>query len=186
MTIEPDTLTATEARLLAMAYDRWPDLKDLDLHALVSIIRAEIEAVERFAGGPTESETFLHTGYRPVWIHLIRPAVAILGVEERWRSDDPVTMLTPADYRLVDGQRLLRVNAATWGQEVLVDYTAVVDQEVRDQVVLELVQLAVSFRAYGRQSETIGDYQLTTDAADHEARRTEILATISEGRAIFF
>ena len=189
--IEPATLTATEARLLGMAYDRYPALKDdVDLHALVSIIRAELEAVERHAGGLTDTETFIHKDQLPRWLVLLRPVVAITGITERWRFENAAVVLTAADYRLVDAQQLLRLSdgpnrAATWGQQVAVSYEAVVDQELRDQVVLELVQLDVSFRAHGRHSETIGDYSITTDGAGHEARRGEVLHQLSEGRAVF-
>jgi hypothetical protein len=178
-------------RLMDMAYDRFPKLEDFNRLALVRLIQAEADAVERHAGGPTAIETFVHAGRLPRIISVLRPIATITEIFERWTLADAEVELDASDYRLLDQWRLLRLTtginpAAAWGQQVVLSYSAVVDQALRDRIICELVQLDVNFRAHERSQEVIGDYSLATTDVNYAERRRELLAQLTEGKAVVF
>ena len=179
-------------RIMDLATDRFPELLDFNRLALVRLIQAEADAVERHAGPAAATETFLHQRQLPQIISLIRPIATITAITERRTLADIAVEVDPTDFRQIDPWRIMRLGdglnpAYAWGTEVVVSYEAEVDLMIRDKVIVELVHLAVNYRVTSRTQETIGDYSISTVDADHAARRAEILAQITEGRgsAIF-
>lgn len=87
------------------------------------------------------------------------------------------TVLSSDDYRIQHGGRtLVRLidgpnGAEFWAPQVEISYTPITDQAARDEALIKLVTLDLSYRG-GLKSERAGDYQFTlsTDpAADREA-----------------
>jgi hypothetical protein len=168
--------TADEDRVLALYQDRFgsPCARE--------IARAELEVVERFAGPEMAVETFVHaTGHAARVLAVTRPISAIGTVlERRTLDDDPAELVADADYWQLDGFRLCRV-AATWGAYVQIEYTAAVDAALRDRVTVELMKLSASFRTYERMQVGAA---INMTAVDHAARRQQLLAELTEGRAV--
>jgi hypothetical protein len=178
-------------RLQYLVLDRFPELADHNVLSLVRLIQAASDEVERYAGGPTATETFVHNGQLPRVLSVMRPIATIAEIFERWTLADAEVELDASDYRLLDQWRLLRLTtginpAAAWGQQVVLSYSAVVDQALRDRIICELVQLDVNFRAHERSQEVIGDYSLATTDVDYAERRRELLAQLTEGKAVVF
>jgi hypothetical protein len=177
-------------RLQYMVLDRFPELADHHILSLVQLIQAAADDVERHAGGPTATETFLHERRLPGIIALIRPIAGITSITERRTLADAAVALDATDYRQLDAWRILRLSdgvnpSSCLGQEVTISYDAAIDQAVRDRVICELVALSAKWSAHERSQEVIGDYSIAvTD--DHQARRAEILAQLTEGRALVF
>jgi len=156
---------------------------DLDNTTLQRIFDSAVAAVDRAAGkAGSEMQTFNAAGISE--IPLNRPASAITSVDERRsRSSDAVT-LAADDYRLIGDYVLFREAsgtnpASTWGAQVDVTYAPDVDQEIRDRVALDIIQVDVEFRA--QDSEAIGDVAMTQK--DYKARRRALLAQVREGRS---
>jgi hypothetical protein len=165
-----------------------------DENLLERILKAELEEIERVAGPDGAIvEVFTNTTWvaRTI-IHVVRPITVPSGSpvenpiavsEARVLGEAPVA-LGADDWLLVDKYRLLRLgsggNPAThWGQYVSVGYTPVVDRQLRNRVLLDLVQLQADFRTTA--SEHLGDFDITD--GNYEGKRREVLSQLAEDRA---
>lgn len=152
---------------------------DLDDTTLQLIVDAETEAVEREHGDTTEVETHLASGTKK--LILKRRPSSIDSITERHHLEDDAVTLSSNDYRQIGNRILYRLGDGDnpedhWGQEVVITYTVEVDANLRDRVILDLVQLAVEFR--GVESEEEGDY--SGDQSDYHDRREKLLRQIRE------
>ena len=156
---------------------------DLDDATLTTIIDAEIESLQREAGGPTETETQFASGLKK--IILKRKPASITSITERGTLTAAPVTLAANDwrqtglygiYRLADGTN----PAASWGAEVVIAYVPELDAALRDRAIFDLVQLAVEFRAF--DSEEAGDWKGTQK--DYDKRRKAVLAQVSEDRGL--
>lgn len=157
---------------------------DLPDETVQLIIDAETEAMERHAVGTTETELQDGRGLR--FLVLKRKAASITSItERRFYTSDTETVLNADDYRLLGGFKLFRLNTGTnpfndWGEETTIVYTPEVDTNLRDRVVLDLVQLSVEFNAY--QAEKAGDW--TGNQGDYKERRESVLNQLREPRRL--
>ena len=156
---------------------------DLDDATLQTIIDAEIEALQREAGGETETETQFASGLKKIVLH--RQPVSITSINERGTLTADAITLAANDWRQIGLYGLYRLTdgtnpAASWGAEVVIAYVPELDTALRDRVVFDLVQLAVEFRAF--DSEEVADWKGTQK--DFKQRREAILAQVSEGRGL--
>ena len=154
---------------------------DLDDATLRTIIDAEVEALEREAGGDTAVETKLASGLKQIILR--RKPDSINNITERFNADSDLVLLAQNDWRQVGLHTVRRLAdgdnpASGWGAEVVVSYVPEIDQALRDRVIFDLVQLAVEFRAF--DSEEAGDWK--GEQKDFDARRKAILAQLTEGR----
>lgn len=156
---------------------------DLDDATLQTVIDAEIESLQREAGGDTETETQFASGLKQ--IILKRKPKSITSITERGTITADIVALVANDWRQVGQYGIYRLAdgtnpAASWGAEVVITYVPELDETLRDRVIFDLVQLAVEFRAF--DSEEAGDWKGTQK--DYNKRRKAILAQVSEGRGL--
>ena len=152
------------------------------------VVRAEIEVVERHAGGLLATETFQHDGEQPGTISVLRPISTITSVSERRTATDPPVLLAADDYDILSPWRLGRLDtganpARWWGASVIVAYAPVVDQDLRDRVIVDLAVLSATYQHFDRRQ--LGD-NISIVAPDYAVRRRELLEQITEGRALIF
>jgi len=157
---------------------------DLDDATLQTIIDAEIESLEREVGGASAVQTTQVSGLRMFVLN--RKPESITSITERRTYESDVVALSANDYRLIGGYSLRRLSdgdnpASTWGEEVVVSYAPEIDQNLRDRVIFDLVQIAVEFRAF--ETEEIGDdYKRSETSGALAERRRVLIAQVHEGR----
>ena len=157
---------------------------DLDDATLQTLLDGEVESLAREAGGETETETQFASGLKQIVLKRI-PA-SITSINERGTATaDPITLATD-DWRQVGQYGLRRLTdganpAAHWGAEVVISYVPELDNNLRDRVVFDLVQLAVEFRAF--DEEELGKSWKGVQK-DWVKRRKAVLAQVSEGRGL--
>lgn len=155
------------------------DLLDADLQLLLD--DAEAEIVRRYGALASHSED-LEGGDR--FIPLTRKAASITLVKEReypsiYTQPTEYT-LAANDYRLLaDGRTLERLTTGTnawhhWRGIVTVTYAPVDQTATRKRVELDLVRLAVQYRAISSQS--IGGSSISN--VDYQAEREKLLSTL--------
>lgn len=154
---------------------------DLDDRTLGLIIAAEEEAIVRQNGDASEVETHLASGVSK--LILKRRPVSVESVTERRSSVDAAVVLDATDYRMIGKRILYRLGDGTnpgnsWGAEVVVTYTADIDANLRDRVLLDLSQLSIEFNAYSAEKD--GDW--SGEQKDYSERREELLGQIREPR----
>lgn len=152
---------------------------DLPDSTLQTIIDAETEAVERRHGSSSVVETQNAKGIKQLILR--RKPASVTSITERRNFLDDAVTLSANDWRQIGDRVLLRLPDGDnpendWGEEVVITYTAVVDDNLRDRVILDLVQLSVEFRAF--ESEKSGDWQ--GDQGDYKTRREALLNQIRE------
>lgn len=172
------------------------DLADSELQAMIDGIIADMDA--RFGpagpilvelGDPIDPASRgrltlrltrpLDTG-EPVTVTEIDPSNSGLSADE--------TVLDVADYAVLHGGRTLQrltggPNGRThWAPMVLVSYTPIGEQAARDEAVIKLMQLDLSYRG-GLKSERAGDYQYTL-SADVAAEREAIFQGLAQRRGL--
>ena len=156
---------------------------DLDDATLQTLVDGEVEALEREAGGITETETQYASGLKK--IVLSRKPNSITSIVERITlTADPITLATD-DWRQTGQYGLFRVSdgtnpASRWGAEVVIAYVPELDTNLRDRIVFDLVQMAVEFRAF--DEETAGDWKGLQK--DYKKRRKAVLEQLTEGRGL--
>lgn len=172
------------------------DLSDAELQAMIDAITAEIDA--RF--GPS-GETTVELGdvTDPVTrgsrtLRLLRPADTsqTITITERSPSNtgqaSDETVLASGDYRVLHGGRTLqRLSlgpnpAMFWAPLVSVTYTPIVNTAEREEAVIKLIQLDLSYRG-GLRSEKAGDYAFTL-SGDPMKDREAILQTLQDRRGM--
>lgn len=156
---------------------------DLDDATLQTIIDAETEALNRHAGGDTETETQFASGLKTIVLKR-KPAAITSIIERRCDTSEPVT-LDATDWRPVGKYGLRRLfdglnPSGFWGAEVVIEYAPEMDLQLRERVLFDLIQLSVEFRAF--ESEEVGDW--SGDQVEYEKRRNGLLAQVREGRAV--
>ena len=157
---------------------------DLDDSTLQRMVNAAVKSVDRIAG-KAASETLTFDALGNATIGFYRRVNSITTVTERRTARGTATTLAADDYRLVGAYKLLRLNdgtnaQSTWGKEVVITFVPEVDQDVRDRVAIDLVNMAVEFKALDR--EKVGDYE--QEQKDYNRRRTALLREVNEGRSL--
>jgi len=119
------------------------------------------------------------------------PAEAVTVVEiDPGNSGLPETEVTLAagDYAVLHGGRTLQRRTggpngrSFWAPLVMVTYTPIGEQAARDEAVIKLMQLDLSYRG-GLKSERAGDYQFTL-AGDVSAERENIFQGLAQRRGM--
>lgn len=156
---------------------------DLDDATLQTIIDGEVEALDREAGGETETETQYASGLKKIVLR--RPPKSITSIKERVTLTANEVTLAADDWRQTGQYGLFRVTdgtnpASRWGAEVVVEYVPELDTNLRDRIIFDLVQMAVEFRAF--DEETAGDWKGLQK--DYKKRRKAVLEQVTEGRGL--
>lgn len=172
------------------------DLPDSELTAMITAISEELDARFGVAGAitvdlgdPADPASRGRTSLR-----LIRPANTALPITVT--EIDPgntgaaadETVLDAADFRVVHGGRTLhRLTGGPngnpyWAPLVRVAYTPIGAASARDEAVIKLIALDLSYRGALR-SEKAGDYQITL-SGDINADREAILQTLEDRRGM--
>lgn len=161
------------------------DLSDSELQAMIDGITAELDARLGPAGAIAveigdATDPYTANGRT---LRLARPidvAAAVTVVEidpgNSGAAADSVT-LDPADYQILHGGRTLKRRTtgpngrSYWAPEVQVTYTPLGSAALREEAVIKLMQLDLTYRG-GLKSERAGDYSFTLSGdpvADREA-----------------
>jgi hypothetical protein len=167
----------TDEQIAELMIDAVIRVPNLDQIMLERVLRAAIETVERYAGPDHDVvEVFTHGRWdRPRTMFTARPIATVTAIVE-----DGVELDPEADYASWGERGIVRADARYWGERVQVTYDPVVDPSLREQIVLDLVELEAEFRTTDRVA--LGDWSETT--GDQSARRAELLAQLSEDRAL--
>lgn len=171
------------------------ELSDDELEAMIAGIIAEIEGrygpageVELTLGDPTDQERWKLTINLPRPADLSQPmSIVEISPANSGAAGDELA-LTPADYRLLHGGRTLQRltggpnGNAYWSPLVRVTYTPLGNQAARDEAVIKIMQLDMSYRGLIK-SERAGDYQWAGSVASdsYSAERENLLASIGGG-----
>lgn len=173
------------------------DLPDSELQAMIDAIGAELDA--RFGpageitiqlGDPSDPDSRWQRALR-----LPRPAdpaepITIVELDPG-NSGATATEITLGDSDFValhGGRTLMRLiggnnGRAWWAPMVRITYTPIGNGALRDETVIKLMQLDLSYRG-GLKSERAGDYQFTLSgdpAADREAILTSLANATAQG-----
>lgn len=156
---------------------------DLDDATLQTLIDGEVEALQREAGGVTETETQYASGLKKIVLKRLPNSITSIN-ERRTLTADPITLATN-DWRQTGQYGLFREAngtnpASRWGAEVVIAYVPELDTNLRDRIVFDLVQMAVEFRAF--DEETAGDWKGLQK--DYKQRRKAVLEQVTEGRGL--
>ena len=145
---------------------------------------ADAEVVRRC--GPHKIDGSLTDVLRGGSVRLF-PSQAVEGItrvtETAW---DTVSVLSPDDYRLWHGGRMLeRLSSgshphSSWGERVELEYTPVDTDAQRRMAIIRLVQLGLPYS--GLQSESVGPY--TAQNLDYAKERDAILKQLCPGVGI--
>ena len=155
---------------------------DLDSKGLQRILDANAQAVERSAGKLKEQvETFRAFGKQE--IATSRRIVSVSSVDESLRLTSTPVTLSSDDYLIAGPYSVVRLSSGSnpgtcWGHLVKVTYVPEVDEELRDEVTLQLVQIDVNASAFDSEKE--GDW---SGSGDRLKKRRELLKTLREGRS---
>lgn len=171
------TLTSTRARVET----------DLDDATLQTIIDAETEFLTRHVGA-TGSEIETHRAFGLREIVLKRKPESITSIKERRHYTSEEVTLAVDDWRRVGNFNVLRVADGTnpagfWGQETIVEYVPDTDSQLRERVLLDLIQLSVEFRAM--DNEEAGDWAREEASDSYARKRRALVRQVTEGRALF-
>lgn len=172
------------------------DLSDAELSAMIAAITADLNARFGAIAQQTVKVGDLSEPGTPGGRHLrlvlpIDTAQPISVVERspgNTGSASDRTTLSANDYEVLDGGRtLLRLtggdnDARYWAPLVEITYTPQGNQAARDEAVIKLIQLDLSYRG-GLKSEKAGDYSFTL-SGDHAADREAILKTLEDRRGM--
>ncbi len=166
------------------------DLSDAELQGMIDAITVELDARLGPAGEITvelgDATDPITAGGRT--LRLVRPidtALPVTVVEiNPGNSGDASAELTldPADYQVLHGGRTLKrrptgPNGRTyWAPEVQVTYTPLGSAALREEAVIKLMQLDLTYRG-GLKSEKAGDYSFTL-SGDPVADREAILRSL--------
>ncbi len=167
------------------------DLPDSELQAMIDGIAAELDA-RLGAAGPITVEigdaTDPDSRFRST-LRLSRPAdrAQPMTIEEKEPGNTGLpfstTTLESGDYAVLHGGRTLQRllggpnGRFYWAPLVTVTYSPIVDQAARDEAVIKLIALDLSYRG-ALKSERAGDYQFTL-SGDPAADREAILAALA-------
>lgn len=154
------------------------DLLDADLQVLLDDADAEI--TRRYGALAAHSEDLQAGG---VVIMLSRKAASISTVKERVRVGDTLTeySLDATDYALrADGRTVERLNTglnpwSEWRGTVAVAYVPADQTATRKRVELDLVRLALQYRAVSSQG--VGGQNISH--VDYNAEREKLLAVLT-------
>ncbi|AEQ50757.1 hypothetical protein [Pelagibacterium halotolerans] len=166
------------------------DLSDTELQAMIDGLMAEIDA--RFGAAEETTIELADLDEQGRWRKVLNVARAI-------DPDQPVSVteidpgnsgqaaaeveLDATDYRIVHGGRTLQrltggPNGRTyWAPLVRLTYTPRANQAARDEAVIKLMALDLSYRG-GLKSERAGDYQFTL-SGDIAAEREKIFESLA-------
>jgi len=153
-------------------------LSDPDLDGVIARVEAEITAAigAPYSAGLELTET-LSGGATDLF--LLRPVSAIVSVTEHdsWITADANTEALTEGAGFVlwsDRGQLTRINdRATWDVKTVIIYTPRDDQEMRKQVIIDLVRVDLARSAY--KSESVGGAYSYNAPPDWEAVRRQIM-----------
>lgn len=172
------------------------DLSDIELQAMIDGIVADMEARFGPAGAHSvELGDLTDPASRTLrTLRLARPLdvnqpVTIVEVDpgNSGLSGNEITLAT-GDYAIQHGGRTLQRltggpnGRAWWAPLVRVTYTPIGEQAARDEAVIKLIQLDLSYRG-GLKSERAGDYQFTL-SGDPVADREAIFTALASRRGM--
>lgn len=171
------------------------DVSDAELNAMIAGIVGDLAArfgpvgpVVVHLGDPTDPNSralMTHRVHRPI------DAAQPVTITEIWPANQRgsnETVLTADDYRLLAGGRTIQRltsgpnGSPFWAPLVQVEYTPVGEEAARDEAIIKLVQLDLSYRG-GLKSERAGDYQITL-SGDITADREAIMASLGQRRGM--
>ncbi len=169
------------------------DISDLELQTMIDAEVAEIEA--RF--GVNASITALEEGRRH-FVNVHRPidtAQSVVIVEIDPANTGAAanrTTIAANDYRITNGGRTIERlidgtnGRAFWAPLVELTYTPKTDADRRDETVIKLVQLSLTYQGLAKQ-QSVGDFSfsgsVTADAFDKE-RESLINRLAPRGRLV--
>jgi hypothetical protein len=172
------------------------DLPDSELTSMITAITEELDGRFGATGVTVVTIGDLKDPASRQWrnLRLIRPAdtaqaitITELAPGNTGNSADEA-VLDPADFRVLDGGRTLqRLSGGPnsrqfWAPLVEVAYTPQGFAAARDEVVIKLIALDLSYRGLLR-SERAGDYQFTL-SGDVNADREAILQALEDRRGM--
>lgn len=172
------------------------DLDDSELQAMIDGIVADMDARFGPAGAATvELGDLTDPGSRGLrTLRLARPvdvgaAVTIVEVDPGNSGDaGNEIILASGDYAVLHGGRTLQRltggpnGRAYWAPLVRVTYTPIGEQNARDEAIIKLIQLDLSYRG-SLKSERAGDYQFTL-SGDPVADREAIFTALASRRGM--
>lgn len=171
------------------------DVSDTELTAMINGIVAELDA--RFGPvGPivVHLGDFTDPNSRMLMTHRVHRAIDAaqpVTITEIWPANQRganETVLTADDYRLLAGGRTIQRltsgpnGSPYWAPMVQVEYTPIGEEAARDEAIIKLVQLDLSYRG-ALKSERAGDYQFTL-SGDVTADREAIMASLQNRRGM--
>lgn len=156
------------------------DLNDVELQAVVT--REEVELVRQI-GAHTGSVTEIRPGGSKS-IYLTRQIASITSVSEYLYLGDtaPQVLVVNTDYVAWEDQGRIERLDGHFGPKVTIVYTPDDDRELRKQVLIELVRIALNQSPY--QSESVSgveDSYSYTAAQSWQAAREQQYARLSMG-----
>lgn len=160
---------------------------DLSNDELTAMIAEATDEIERRHGQAAEELVLTVDGDVGV-LQLPRPLGTELTVREDATGYDEFVELDPDDYVSLNGGRLLRRSKrgpsprSKWGARVEISYTAYDDTKQREEVVIKLIELAVSHQA-GVTRESIDSYS-TSFSADYVEAREKLLNSLSGSKVL--
>ena len=156
------------------------DLNDVELLGVIS--REEVELVRR-VGAHTGAVTETYPGRRKS-IYLSRSIASVTSVSEYLYLGDtaPQTLVANTDYVVWDDQGRIECLTGCFGAKVVVVYTPDDDRELRKQVLIELVRIALNQSPYSSESvQGVEDSYSYTAAKDWQVAREQQYARLSMG-----
>lgn len=173
-------------------------LGDAELGAMIAAVTAEIETrygrlaqLEVTLGDPADQSRWQRTLRLP---RPLDPEESLVVVEidpsNSGEAADERT-LTNADYRVLHGGRTLQrlIGGPNghdyWAPMVRVTYTPAGDQAARDELVIKLLTLDLSYRGLIK-TESAGDYSWSgsVSSESYTAERERLMASLSAGNSI--
>jgi hypothetical protein len=156
------------------------DLSNLDLWGVIT--REEIELVRRF-GAHTGAHTETHSGGGKS-VYCTRPIASVTSVSEYLYLGDttPQALVVNTDYVVWETQGRIERIAGCFGPKVVVAFTPDDDQELRKQVLIELIRIGINQSTFTQESVSgVEDSYSSTMSMDWQATREQQYARLMLG-----
>lgn len=156
---------------------------DLSTVELLQVVSREEQELVRRVGAHSGSVSETHPG-KTKSIYLTRPIASVSSVSEYVYLGDtaPQTLVLNTDYVLWEDQGRIERLYGCFGPKVVVAFTPDDDTDLRKQVLIELVRIALNQSAYKSESvEGVEDKYSYVAAQDWQAARDQQYARLSMG-----